>query len=159
LLDGQTSRVTQLSNSYRTASSTPSLLNTSTQQSNSNSTEAQLLKNFQTFYGTRRFIPVFTRAPSYLSDINFNIIFLTVSSLLDFPPNSYMHSYSFHTCYMPYPSNYTWRTVYVMKVLRIYFDAKHLRMCGLNTDRRRQKLHCNYILSWLFNDAVNLETI
>jgi hypothetical protein len=43
-------------------------------------------------------------------------MFLVVSFLLAFPPKSYMHSFSPHSCYMPCPSqsprldnsNYTW---------------------------------------------------
>jgi hypothetical protein len=69
---------------------------------------------------------------SYLSKINSNIIlpptsrwFLVISFLLAFSPTSYMHSSSPHSCYMPCPShppwldnsNYTWRTIQVMKLL------------------------------------------
>jgi hypothetical protein len=44
------------------------------------------------------------------------LVFLVVSFLLDFPPISYTHSSSPHSCYMPYSShppwldhsNYTW---------------------------------------------------
>jgi hypothetical protein len=69
----------------------------------------QLLKNFPAFYGTRRFITVFTRAlhwsllsqidpvhttPSYLRSILILLAFLVGSFLLAFPPMSYMHSSS-----------------------------------------------------------------
>jgi hypothetical protein len=70
--------------------------------------------------------------PSYLSKIRFKycpptyaLVFLVVSFLLAFPPISYMHSSSPHSCYLPCPShpcwrdhsNYTWRRVQVMKLL------------------------------------------
>jgi hypothetical protein len=51
--------------------------------------------------------------PSYLSKIYFNIVhpsmslvFLVVSFLLAFPPISYIHSSSPHSCYRPCPSHY-----------------------------------------------------
>jgi hypothetical protein len=52
------------------------------------------------------------------------LVLLEVSFLLAFPPISYMHSSSPHSCYMPCPSppwfdhsNYTWRRVQVMKLI------------------------------------------
>jgi hypothetical protein len=77
----------------------------------------QLLKNFPTYYGTWRFITVFTRAlhrslswarqiqfiplhrislRSILSLSIYVLVFLVVSFLLAFPPTSYMHSSSPH---------------------------------------------------------------
>jgi hypothetical protein len=100
-------------------------------------TVVQLLKNPPIFYGTRKFITVFTRAlhwslscarsiqstPSYPISLRsilistYVLVFLVVSFLLAFPPKSYMHS-----CYMAFLShlhwhdgNYTWRRIQVMK--------------------------------------------
>jgi hypothetical protein len=113
---------------------------------------AQLLRNFKTFYGTRRFIAVFTGfrhwslswarwfqsiSPHPISlKVHFNIIlqctFLSLTSglFLAFPPKSYMHSSYSHSCYMPCPFhpswlghfNYTWRRVQVMNLLIMYFS-------------------------------------
>jgi hypothetical protein len=66
-----------------------------------------------------------------LSQIDpFHINHSHLSFLLTFPPISYMHSSSPHLCYMPCPSlppwlehsNYTWRTVQVMKLLIMQFS-------------------------------------
>jgi hypothetical protein len=68
----------------------------------------QLLKNFQAFYGTRRFITVFIRALQWARSIQstpshpisfkcpatYVLVFLVVSFLLAFPSISYMHSSS-----------------------------------------------------------------
>jgi hypothetical protein len=56
-------------------------------------------------------------------------VLLVVSFLLAFPPKSYMHFSSPHSCYMPRPSyppwldnsNYTWRTIQVMKLLIMHY--------------------------------------
>jgi hypothetical protein len=103
----------------------------------------QLLKNFPIiFYGTRRFITVFTRAlhwslpsarsiqsvPSYrnLSKIYFNIAHPSTSWSLSFwLSHQYPILILLHSCCMPCPShppwldhyNYTWRRVQVMKLL------------------------------------------
>jgi hypothetical protein len=88
----------------------------------------QLLKNFPAFYGTRRFISMFTRALHWslswarsLQSITSHpislrsILILSTHQLLGlpsvlfpfgFPPISYMHSSSPpHSCYMPCPSH------------------------------------------------------
>jgi hypothetical protein len=85
----------------------------------------QLLKDFPAFYGTRRFITVFTTAlhwsPSWARSIqsiqphpislrsililSTHFIFLVVSFLLAFPQISYMHSSSPLSCYIPCPSH------------------------------------------------------
>jgi hypothetical protein len=108
----------------------------------------QPLKNFPAFYGTQRFIIAFTRSvhwplswatsiqsvpshPRVLSSIlilslTYVLVFQMVSFLLDFLPISYMPSSSLHSCYMPRPcnppwldhSNYTWRRVEIMKLLK-----------------------------------------
>jgi hypothetical protein len=73
--------------------------------------------------------------PIYPSKIHFNIVhpyilvFLVASFLLAFPPISYMHSSSPHSCYMHRPahpawlghSNYTWQRVQIMKLLIMQF--------------------------------------
>jgi hypothetical protein len=96
----------------------------------------QLLKNFPAFYRTRRFITLFIRAlhsslswvrsvqsipshPVYLRSILILSTHLSLGLpsgllLLTFPPISYMHSSSPHSCYMPITSHpgwldYTWR--------------------------------------------------
>jgi hypothetical protein len=54
----------------------------------------------------------------------------SVSFLLAFPPISYMHSSSPHSCYLPRPSHplwsdhsdYTWRTVKFMMLLIVQFS-------------------------------------
>jgi hypothetical protein len=99
------------------------------------------------FYGTRSFNTVFTRAlhwslswaisiqsnPSHPISLRSKVlVFPAVSFLLAFPPISYMHSSSPHSCYMPRPShpfwlyhsNYTWRRVQVMK----YMTVSHNRL-------------------------------
>jgi hypothetical protein len=107
----------------------------------------QLLRNFPAFYGTRKFITMITRAPllvpipSKIDPVHTTpsclrsililstyirlLIFLVVSFLLAFPPISYMHSSSPHSCYISrlshptllHHSNYTWRRVHVMNLL------------------------------------------
>jgi hypothetical protein len=70
--------------------------------------------------------------PSYSFTIQFIVfthlvlVFLVVFFLLAFPSKSYVHLFSPHSCYIPYPSlpwldysNYTWRRVQVMKLLII----------------------------------------
>jgi hypothetical protein len=110
----------------------------------------QLLKNFPAFYRTRMFITASTRAlhwslswarsisiPSHHISLrsililftHYVLVFPVISFLLAFPPISYMHSSSPHSCYMPCPSqppwldlsNYTWRRVQVMKLLIMQF--------------------------------------
>jgi hypothetical protein len=77
-------------------------------------------------------------APSYFPKINFIIIlppssrssYWSLSSLLDLPPKSYMHSFRPHACYIPclsHPpwlahSNHIWRRVQVMKLLIMQFS-------------------------------------
>jgi hypothetical protein len=90
----------------------------------------QLIKNLPTFYGTRMFITVFTQVlhwslswartiqsipPQPISLRSILILFThqrlgfpSGSSLLDFPPISYMHSSSPHSCYMTCPSHPPW---------------------------------------------------
>jgi hypothetical protein len=84
------------------------------------------LKNFPTFYGTRRFITVFTRAlhwslswarsihpipPHCISPrsilSNHVLVFLAVSFFLAITPIAYMHS-SCHSIYMPCQSHPLW---------------------------------------------------
>jgi hypothetical protein len=92
------------------------------------------LKNFPEFHGTRRLNTVFTRAlhwslswaisiqstlshPVSLRSILDVFALPVVFFLQTFPPVSYMHSSSPHSCYIPRPSypswlnhsNYTWR--------------------------------------------------
>jgi hypothetical protein len=108
----------------------------------------QLFKIFPTFYGTRRFITVFTRAlhwslssaksiqfiPRHPISLKLILILSTHLSLdlrscLTFPPVSYMHSSSpefvLHalpiSSSLTYHSNYTWRNVQVMKLLTMQF--------------------------------------
>jgi hypothetical protein len=104
----------------------------------------QLLKNFPEFYGTRRFITVFTRAlhwslswarwiqsiPSHHISLRF-ILILSTHLRLGLPNGllpsgfAYMHSSSPHTRYMSCPScppwldhsHYTWRRVQVILLL------------------------------------------
>jgi hypothetical protein len=113
----------------------------------------QLLKNFSAFYGTRKFITVFTRAlhwslswaksiqfiPSHPISLRFILILFTHPRLglpsglfpSGFPSISYMHSSSPHSCHVPclsHPpwldhSNYTWRRVQVMKLLIMQFSC------------------------------------
>jgi hypothetical protein len=106
---------------------------------------ALLLKNFPTFYGTRRFITVFTRAlhwflsrinpvhtiTSYFTNIHINIIFPPTSNLpsglfpFGFPTKYYTHSASLPcvlhvlsiSSSLKDHSNYIWRRVLVMKFL------------------------------------------
>jgi hypothetical protein len=107
-------------------------------------------KNFPALYGARRFITVFKRSlhwylfwarsiksiPSHPIPLRSILILFTNSRLglpsgsflLDFPPISYMHFSSSHSCYMPCPShppcfdhfNYTSRRVQVMKLLMLW---------------------------------------
>jgi hypothetical protein len=65
------------------------------------------IKIFSTFYGTRRFIALFTRALYlflfYLRlDLPSDILFLA------FSPKSYIHSSSLHACYMSRPFDTPW---------------------------------------------------
>jgi hypothetical protein len=94
------------------------------------------LKNLHAFYGTRRFITVFTRAihwslswarsihsiaPHSYSPTSWSS--LMVCFLLAFPPISYMHSLLPHSCYIPCPSHhYSWRSVQVTKLLIMQFS-------------------------------------
>jgi hypothetical protein len=100
----------------------------------------QLLKNFPTFYGTRRFITVFTRALHwYLSWARSiqsvsphpiclrSILILSTHLCLGIPsihfpsgfPTNILYTFCFAPCYMPCQSrppwldhsNYTWRKV------------------------------------------------
>jgi hypothetical protein len=110
----------------------------------------QPLKNFPAFYGTRRFISVFTRAlhwssPSVtpiqsirplLSKIHFNIIHPHTSWSPYWSLSFWLfHQYIFiplrpHSCCMLCPfhhysldySNYTWRRVQVMKLFITQFS-------------------------------------
>jgi hypothetical protein len=73
--------------------------------------------------------PISLRSILLLST-SYVFVFVVVSFLLAFPSISYMHSYSLHSCYMPYPShppwlehsNYIWQRVQVMKLLIMYFS-------------------------------------
>jgi hypothetical protein len=112
---------------------------------------AHLLKDFPTLYGTRRFITVFTRAlnwclswarsiqsipPRHICLRSILILFSYILGGLPsglfpsgFPPESYMHSSSPPCVLHALPShppwldhsNYTWRTVQVMKLLIVHF--------------------------------------
>jgi hypothetical protein len=118
----------------------------------------QLLKNFPKFYGTRRFITVFTRSlplephssnPYHpiLSKIHWNslatyvLIFLVVSFLMAFPPISYTHSSSSpfmlharssHPTWLDH-SNYSWRRVHVMKLLIMQFSPTSCHLMSLRS--------------------------
>jgi hypothetical protein len=115
------------------------------------------------FYGTRRFITVFTRAlhwslswarsiqfiPSHPISLRYILIlittyvlfFLVVSFLLAFPPISNMQSSSPSSCYIPFPShppwlldsNYTWRRVQVMKLLIMQFSPTSCHFISLRS--------------------------
>jgi hypothetical protein len=93
---------------------------------------AQLLKNFPTFYGTRKFITVFTRTfhwslfwarwiqfiPTHLISSRFVLLlsshllvclsFLVVYFLPSYLPKLYMRSASPHAGYMPYQTHPPW---------------------------------------------------
>jgi hypothetical protein len=64
-----------------------------------------------------------------------------VSFLLVFPPKSDMHSTSPHSCCMPYPShplwlghsNYTWRSLQVMKLLIMQFSSTFRHFISLRS--------------------------
>jgi hypothetical protein len=99
---------------------------------------AKLLKNFPIFYGTRRFISVFTRVlhrslswARWVQSTPPHTISLVAFFLLAFPPKSYTHSTAPHACYMPFPSQppwllfsyCTWRTVQAMKLLIMQFSS------------------------------------
>jgi hypothetical protein len=109
----------------------------------------QLLKNFPAFYGAQMYITVFTWAlhqtlswarsilsiqpnPVSLRSILISthththtdfLVLLLVSFLVTFPPITYMHSTSPHSCYMsclfhhPWVDHYTWWSVQVMKLI------------------------------------------
>jgi hypothetical protein len=93
----------------------------------------------------RQIDPVHT-IPSYLRcnlilSTHLDLVFRVVSFLLAFPPICYMHSASTHSCYMPCPShppsldhsNYTWRRVQVMKLLKATFPYLQCDiMCDLS---------------------------
>jgi hypothetical protein len=103
---------------------------------------AQLLMKCPTFYGTRRFITVFTRAlhwslpwsrsirsipphPIYLRSIlvlsSHVYIFLVVSFLMAFPLKSTMHSSSPHACYIYLPTYLpTYPSIHLSTYLRLY---------------------------------------
>jgi hypothetical protein len=104
---------------------------------------AQPLKNFPTFYGTRRFITVFTRALHWSLSWARSIHSISLRSILILSTHlrlglfllaslavPYMHSSSPHSFYMPCPShppwldhsNYVWRGVQVMKFLIMQFS-------------------------------------
>jgi hypothetical protein len=64
--------------------------------------------------------------------------FLVISFLLDFPPKSYMLSFSPLSCYRTCPShplldhsNYTWRRVQVMKLLIMQFSPTSCHFISL----------------------------
>jgi hypothetical protein len=91
--------------------------------------------------------------PSYLSKIYFNTVYSPTSwssqwslYLLAFPTISYMHSYSPHSCYMPYQShtpllhysNFTWRTVQVMNLLIIQFSPTSCHFISLQSKHSPQ---------------------
>jgi hypothetical protein len=112
----------------------------------------QQIKNFPAFYGIRKFITVLTRifhwslpepdrsSPHHpiifienllsYSPRTYVLAFQVVYFLLTFPPISYMHSFSPHSCYKPcssFPtsfdhSNYVWRGVQIMKLLIMQFS-------------------------------------
>jgi hypothetical protein len=101
----------------------------------------QPLKNFPEFYGTRRFITVFTRALHWSLSwalSNQSILILSTHLRLGLPnglfPSGMQYPISIHllphSCYMPHPShpssldhsNYTWRRVQVMKLLFMQFS-------------------------------------
>jgi hypothetical protein len=103
----------------------------------------QLLKNFPAFYGTRRFITVFTRALHW--SLSWARWIQSISSYLSkiHPPTPWSSQWSLsfwlsqypiciprllHSCYKPCPfhppwldhSNYTWRSVQAMKLLIVH---------------------------------------
>jgi hypothetical protein len=118
-------------------------------------TVAQPLKKFPAFYGTRRFIAVFTRAHTtgiypepdksspYLHSISVKSTLILYSHLrlglpgVLFPscfPIETLHELLSHACYMRFPSQtswldrsneYIWRRVQVTKLLMKFSSASH----------------------------------
>jgi hypothetical protein len=138
---------------------------------------AQLLKNFWTFYGTRRFVVEFTRAlhcslswAGWIQSIiphsiylRFTLfyssthvqVFLLVSLLLAFSPKYYMHSPSTHACNMPCPSyflrrdhcNYIWRRVQIMVRLFMQLSPTSFYFIPLLTKYSPQRPVLKYLQS------------
>jgi hypothetical protein len=87
-----------------------------------------------------RTIPSYLRSILILSN-PYVFVFLVVSFLLAFPPISYVHSSSPHSCYMLFQShppwldhsNYTWRRVQVMKLLVMQFSPTSRHFVSLRS--------------------------
>jgi hypothetical protein len=107
--------------------------------------------------------------PSGLSKIHFNIVHTPTSwspggpFLTAFPLKCYMHSSSPHSCYMPCPShpswldhsNYTWRSVQVMRLLTMQYFPTSCHFISLRSKYSPQHPVLKHPLSvpqnyWLF---------
>jgi hypothetical protein len=135
----------------------------------------QLLKNFPAFYGTRRFIAVFTRALHwYLSRARSSqsIPSHAISLRSIHPPTSWSSQWSptfrlSHqyptcipplppSCYMPFPShppwlvhsNYTWRRAQVTRLLIMQFSSTSCHFISLwsNVNINFKFLSCTDVL-------------
>jgi hypothetical protein len=136
---------------------------------------AQLLKNFPTFYGTRRFIPMFTRAlhclswarsiqsilsPSYFSEINLKTILPPMSRssywsffLSGFPTKPICILLLPNACYIPCLSHPPWldHSNYILLYLAKSksYEAKIIVLCVFREQMRRQ-IVLNCVVACIF---------
>jgi hypothetical protein len=126
----------------------------------------QLLKTFSAFYGTRKFIAVFTRALYWSLSYLRYILILSIHLRLGLPrglfpsglPTNILHAFLFspfvpHTLpisfSLTYHSNYTWRIAEVMKLLIMQFSPTS---CHFSSLRSTYSPHYAVVLNAIYTE-------
>jgi hypothetical protein len=88
-----------------------------------------------------QYIPHHSISLTSIYPLTYVLVVLVVSFLLAFPPISYTHSSSPHTCYIPCTSyrpwfnhsNYTWRKLQAMKLINMMFSPASSHIISLRS--------------------------